>query len=361
MTDLARELRQIIRSEGPLSIERYMALCLAHPHFGYYMARDPIGANGDFTTAPEISQMFGELIGLFVAQAWLDLGQPNPFTLVECGPGRGTLMADALRAATAVPAFLAALRVQLLETSPALRKVQEMALQAFDVPKTWVATLDEVPSDGPMIIIANEFLDALPVRQYVRQNSQWHERLVGLAGEAFTYGLSAEPESALRQQAPEGSVLEIPLIGLGFMAALSRRLVTQGGVALMIDYGHLKSGLGDTLQAMRGHKFVNPLDDPGHADLTTHVDFAAMMIAAKKTGAVVHGPLTQGDFLRRLGIEERALILGNNARDDQQRAAVASELARLIDPSKLGMGALFKVVAITGPGQPVPPVFEFQG
>jgi NADH dehydrogenase [ubiquinone] 1 alpha subcomplex assembly factor 7 len=358
MTDLAHELRLMIRSEGPLSVERYMALCLAHPRFGYYMTRDPIGSGGDFTTAPEISQMFGELIGLFMAQAWLDMGRPAPFSLVECGPGRGTLMDDALRAATAVPGFRAAVSLWLLETSPVLRRVQDIALQKHDLSKQWIPSLDDVPDDQPMIVIGNEFLDALPIRQYVRQNGQWHERLIGVRDDCFAFGLASEPESALRQSAAEGSVLELPLVGLGFIAALSRRLKAQGGVAVMIDYGHIKSGFGDTFQAMRGHQFVNPLEQPGHADLTSHVDFAALATACRKSGAVAHGPLTQGDFLRRLGIEERASILMKGAKDEQQRSTVASELARLIDPSKLGMGTLFKVLALTGPGQPVPPVFE---
>ncbi|MGL4635865.1 MAG: class I SAM-dependent methyltransferase [Beijerinckiaceae bacterium] len=355
---LADELRQLIQTEGPISIEHYMALCLGHPRLGYYMTRDPIGAAGDFTTAPEISQMFGELIGLFAAQAWLDLGQPNPVQLIECGPGRGTLMADMLRACKALPAFRAALSVHMVETSPVLQGIQKHALEAASVPVQWVDRLDAVAPGAPFILVANEFLDALPIRQYVRQNNQWHERLVGISEDRLACGLAPEPEKNLVKEAPEGSVFELAPSILNFVAALSKKLVAQGGVALLIDYGHLQSGLGDTLQAMREHAFVDPLAAPGQSDLTAHVDFATVAAVARQNGAVVHPPLTQAEFLQRLGIEERAAVLIRGAKHDAQRATIASELARLTDPSKLGMGELFKVIAITGPGQPVPPAFE---
>jgi NADH dehydrogenase [ubiquinone] 1 alpha subcomplex assembly factor 7 len=352
------EIRRLIALEGPISIERYMTLALGHPQHGYYMNRDPLGATGDFTTAPEISQMFGELIGLWAAQCWLNLGQPNPVRLVECGPGRGTMMADALRAARAAPGFLEALQIELIETSPVLKAAQMLKLAGCGTPVAWRSRMDEISQGAPLIIIGNEFLDALPIRQYMRQNGQWHERLVGLAGDAITIGLAPDPEPAIAQQGPEGAVIEVAIAAQGFIRDLALRLKADGGVALFLDYGHTRSGFGDTLQAMQRHAFVDPLSSPGEADLTAHVDFDAMGKAARDAGLAVYGPLEQGAFLNALGLEARTEQLISHALTPGQQDAIRTAERRLTDTSRTGMGRLFKAIAFAAPGQPVPPGFE---
>jgi NADH dehydrogenase [ubiquinone] 1 alpha subcomplex assembly factor 7 len=359
MSALAEELRAYIRAEGPIPVERWMALCLGHPSHGYYMTRDPFGETGDFTTAPEISQMFGELLGLWAGQVWLDQGAPPRVHLVECGPGRGTLMADALRAARVLPPFMAAINVHLVETSPVLRSRQEQALALCDVPLSWHETLETLPTDGPLIILANEFLDALPVRQYQNVEGGWHERMVGLentesADERFVFKLNPAPEAALKRPAPEGAIIEVAIPAIVVLRVVAERLRAQGGAAVFIDYGHDQSGIGDTLQAVSGHAFVNPLENPGEADLTTHVDFAAMARIARGNGLITHGPIAQATFLSALGMDERATVL---ARNKDQRAEVEAAQRRLMDTSPKGMGALFKVLAMTPPGAPTPPGF----
>ncbi len=358
MSRLGDELRRLITLEGPISVERYMTLALGHPQHGYYMTRDPLGAAGDFTTAPEISQMFGELIGLWAAQCWLDLGQPGPVRLVECGPGRGTMMADALRAAKAAPGFLEALQVELVETSPVLKAAQMLKLGGCGTPVAWCSRIDEIREGAPLIIIGNEFLDALPIRQYMRQNGQWHERLVGLAGDALAMGLSPDPEPAITQQGPEGAVIEVAIAAQAFIRSLATRLKADGGVALFLDYGHTKSGFGDTLQAMHRHAFVDPLASPGESDLTAHVDFDALGKAARDAGLAVHGPMEQGTFLQALGLEARTEQLISHARTAEQKDAIRTAERRLTDTSRTGMGRLFKVIAFAAPGQPAPPGFE---
>ncbi|MBY0611820.1 MAG: SAM-dependent methyltransferase [Beijerinckiaceae bacterium] len=360
VTPLAAELKRLIALEGPLSVERFMALCLSHPEHGYYMRRDPFGAAGDFITAPEISQMFGELIGLWAAHVWQMLGAPAELHLIECGPGRGTLMADALRAAGRAPAFKAALRVHLVETSPVLREAQAVTLATSGAPPCWHSAIESVP-DGPAIIIGNEFLDALPIRQFVRTGRAWHERLVGLdeAGD-LCFGLAAEATSGLPQQALEGSVIEIASAALGFVEGLSSRLFTQGGAALLIDYGHVRSAFGDTLQAMKSHRHVDLLAEPGEADVTAHVDFAALARVAAAQGAGVHGPVSQRAFLLALGLRQRAEALMHAARGAEQRLAVESAFERLIDDAPTGMGSLFKVVALSHPALGALPGFDTQ-
>jgi NADH dehydrogenase [ubiquinone] 1 alpha subcomplex assembly factor 7 len=355
LTTLKAEIVDLIRQEGPIGIGRYMALALGHPRHGYYMTRDPLGAEGDFTTAPEISQMFGELIGLWAAQAWQVMGAPARFRLVELGPGRGTLMADMLRATRIVPGFHAALSVHLVETSPVLRARQAAALNAFE--PVWH---DAIASalDGPVIAIANEFLDALPLDQFVMTPEGWCERLVGLGGDGqLALGLSAAGESGLRIAAPGGSVFEQPVIALDIVAQLAGHLASQGGAALLIDYGSARSGFGDTLQAMKRHEFVDPLAEPGEADLTVHVDFERMGQAVLKTGAALHGPVTQRDFLLALGLPQRAQALSLKA-DAAQRAAISSAFDRLIEPGEAGMGDLFKVLALSQRNLPPLPGFD---
>ena len=253
MNALERQLREIIAAEGPIPLERYMHYALAHPAHGYYMTRDPIGAAGDFTTAPEISQMFGELIGLWSAQYWAAMGAPRPCRLFELGPGRGVLMQDFLRAARVVEGFLESLDVHLVETSPALTAIQKARLGDPGVRLSWHTSLDAVPR-GPAIVIANEFFDALPVRHYVKNADGWRERLVGLDDDGrFAFCIDPEPETLIRVDAAAGEILEVGAIAQQMMKQLAQRLARDGGVALVIDYGHTQTVLGETLQAVRAH------------------------------------------------------------------------------------------------------------
>jgi SAM-dependent MidA family methyltransferase len=357
MSALGDEIKAMIASDGPITVERYMELALAHPELGYYMNRDPFGAEGDFTTAPEISQMYGELLGLWAAEVWGSMGRPNPVRLIELGPGRGTLMSDALRAARIVPEFRAALDVTLVETSPTLANIQYESLLTSGASIAWCASLGEAP-EGPAIIFANEFLDALPVRQFVQRAGRWRERTVRLndLGQ-LAFGLANDPEPYIKAEAEEGAVLEISAAGHRLMFELGARLVKQGGAALFVDYGHGVTGFGDTLQSVRAHRMVDPLADPGEADLTAHVDFAAMARSAQATGAAVYGPIDQGDFLRALGIDVRARALAERAPPDR---ADEFDLARrrLIGKGEGEMGALFKAMVVANRAVPPPPGFQ---
>ena len=346
MTPLEADLRRIIATDGPIPVDRYMELCLSHPKHGYYVTRDPFGARGDFVTAPEVSQMFGELIGAWAATVWQQMGAPNVVRLIELGPGRGTLMADALRAAKALPDFYRALSVHLVEISPILRELQEKAMADAGVPVTWHYGIEEIP-DGPAIAIANEFVDALPISQFVKDSDGWHIRMLGIADEKLAFVAAPDPmlgHAAGSDTTPDGTILERrydrPI------SLLARRIARQGGAALIIDYGHGESAFGDTLQAVRGHQFTDPLAHPGEADLTAQVDFAAIAGWAERQGAATHGPVPQGEFLRRLGIEARATRLKSNA-TPQQAAEIDSALTRLTAPEQ--MGELFKVLAIADP------------
>ncbi|MCI2400795.1 SAM-dependent methyltransferase [Aliiroseovarius subalbicans] len=347
MTALRDLLLDRIATNGPLSGADFMAECLLHPTHGYYTTRDPLGAAGDFTTAPEISQMFGELLGLALAQAWLDQGAPTPFTLAELGPGRGTLMADVLRATAAVPGFHAGLSLHLIEASPTLRKVQREALSPYDI--TYVDSPKALP-EAPLFLVANEFFDALPVRQFVRDAASWRERQVGARDGVLVFGLSAPVEvPALAHRMEDtrpGDLVEICPAATGILSAITERIAAHGGAALVIDYGDWRS-LGDTLQAMSGHKTADPLAAPGEADLTAHVDFEALAEAA---APLTHSRLTpQGMFLERLGITERAQALANRL----SGAALSDHVAahrRLTHPDE--MGTLFKVLGLTRAGSP---------
>ncbi len=355
MTPLGTEIAALIRQNGPIGVDRYMALCLGHPVHGYYRTRDPLGAQGDFTTAPEISQMFGELLGAWTAYVRGPIGSPDPLLLVELGPGRGTLMADALRA---LRAALPGVRVapHLVETSPVLRAAQARALAGTGA--TWHDSVETLP-EGPAIILANEFFDCLPVRQFERRPSGWHERQIGLdpAG-GLAFGLSPEPVPGLAADGPDGALMSVPAAGLALIRALARRLCSEGGALLAIDYGHVRPGFGDTLQALAGHRFADPLAEPGEADLTHHVDFAALAQAARAEGAAIHGPVDQGDFLAALGLGARAERLKARA-SPAQTAAIDAATARLTDPARGGMGSLFKVLAVSGPS--VGPLPGFPG
>ncbi|MFC5557339.1 class I SAM-dependent methyltransferase [Methylobacterium iners] len=327
-----------------MSLARYMALCLGHPVHGYYRTRDPLGTRGDFITAPEISQMFGELIGLWLASARAAMAAPANLRLVELGPGRGTLMTDALRALRQVAPDLA-IDLHLVETSPVLRAAQQERLG--QVGPTWHAEIGTLP-EGPALVVANEFFDALPVRQFQRTERGWCERLVGLSDEGLAFGLAAEPDPDLTTPAPVGALITVPGPALDLVRRLARRLVAQGGALLAVDYGHVRPGFGDTLQAVAGHRFVDPLASPGEADLTTHIDFAALARAATGEGARVHGPVEQRDFLLALGLCERAERLASRATPGQAEA-IASAFDRLTDRGSRGMGRLFKVMAVADP------------
>lgn len=360
MSLLAQGLRRLILEHGPISVARYIALALGHPTAGYYPRRDPLGRGGDFVTAPEISQLFGELVGLLLAQHWLDLGRPARAHLAELGPGRGTLMADAWRAARVVPGFREALSVHLVETSPVLRERQAAALPG--VPVRWHDELAGVPREAPLFLVANEFLDALPVRQFVRHRGRWRERLVDVdeaGGFRFTLAPLSSPlpklASGLAEEQPEGAVLELGPAREAVAQAIAARVVEQGGLALLIDYG--SDGplmLGDSLQAVRGHRKVDPLQAPGETDLSAHVDFAGIARGALAAGAAVHGPIPQGTLLRRLGIELRLRQVAANATPEQRRL-LETGCARLVEPDQ--MGELFRAVAVTPPSAPTPPGF----
>lgn len=348
MTPLENHIADLIRQGGSIPLDAFMDIALGHPEHGYYRTRDPLGRQGDFTTAPEISQMFGELVGLWCIDMWQKLGSPSSFNLIEFGPGRGTLMADALRAAKLVPAFEVAAKVTFVETSPILRTEQQER-----VPNArWIEHSKDLPS-GPSIFIANEFFDALSIRQFQKTNLGWQERCVTrstsstVGGPDFEFCLSDETTDPNLlppdvHQAPEGSIAEICPHGQQIASNLSQHLATAPGAALIIDYGHSVSAPGDTFQALKGHAYVAPLSDPGEADLTAHVDFSALARAANN--ALSYGPIDQGTFLRTLGIDARANVLSAKANERQQQD-IRSALKRLTDPA--AMGSLFKVMALT--------------
>jgi SAM-dependent MidA family methyltransferase len=344
---LERRLEALIAADGPMTVADYMAACLHHPEFGYYAARPRLGAEGDFVTAPLVSQMFGELIGLWAAETWMRMGSPASFRLVEMGPGDGTLMSDVLRAGRAVPGFLDAADLWLVETSGPLRAAQRARLGEVQ----WAETLAGVPGGAPLILIANELLDCLPARQFVRLEHGWAERRVGLgpAG-GLAFGLAPPPNGFMPSDAPPGSLLEWSEATAVLGAEVGRRIALDGGAALFIDYGRSEPGYGDTLQALIAHRKVSPLERPGEADLTVHADFPSFALAARKAGAEATPILEQGDFLRRLGIAERAAALAA-ARPDKADV-IGRQLARLVEPDQ--MGSLFKVVAIVAEGLTVP-------
>jgi NADH dehydrogenase [ubiquinone] 1 alpha subcomplex assembly factor 7 len=358
---LEAEIRRLIGIAGPMPLAEYMRHCLTHPQYGYYINRDPLGAGGDFVTSPEISQMFGELIGLWTASVWRQMGEPENVRVVELGPGRGTLMHDALRAAKVVDGFRNAVVLHLVEVSPALQQAQDRKLHDLDVPILWHDKLEDVPA-GPSIVIANEFIDALPVHQAVKQSGSWHERVVDISPDGnFFIGIASDPlpffetsmPRALRH-APEGAIYEWR--DDGFALELGRRMRADGA-ALIIDYGHAHFGLGDTLQAVAGHSFTDPLRAPGMADLTAHVDFEALAQCAESMGARIHGPIRQRDLFLRLGIEKRAAALKASAPRDKG-ADIEIALSRLIAEGARGMGELFKAIAIAAPALGELPGFE---
>jgi NADH dehydrogenase [ubiquinone] 1 alpha subcomplex assembly factor 7 len=356
---IGEKIARRIRVEGPLSLAGYMAMALHDRIDGYYARRQPIGADGDFVTAPEISQIFGELIGLWCAEMWRRLGHPDPVILAELGPGRGVLMTDLVRAAERVPGFRRALRLHLIEASAVLRAEQQKRLGDFA--PVWVPGAADLP-DGPLLIVANEFLDALPIRQYVRGAVHWSERLVALDDEdrfVFVDGPESPAAGLLipreqRDSAPRGAVVEICPAALALASTLGARLAHQPGAALFIDYGYFPRAPGPTLGAFRRHQPVSVLDTTGSADLSAHVDFAAFAEAGRAGGAETHGPVPQGRFLGELGAGLRLTALRARA-TPTQRQALDSGVGRLLDPA--GMGTLFKVITLFSPGLPAPPGF----
>ena len=338
-----------------MPVSRYMALCLGHPAHGYYVTRDPLGARGDFVTAPEVSQLFGEMIGGWLAQVWLDAGRPE-VALVELGPGRGTLMADALRVAGRVPGFARAARLWLVETSPALRAAQAEALS--DHAPAWADRLEAVPDDRALLLVANEFFDALPVAQYLRLDQGWQERVVELRDGRLAFGFAQARASAALDGRfpglPEGRLVEVSPAGEAVAAEIGRRLAARGGAALVVDYGAW-DGTGDTLQAVARHGYADPLAAPGEADLTAHVRFRPLAEVAAAAGARAWGPVGQGLFLERLGITERARRLAAGLKGPALDRLVAGH-RRLTHPDE--MGHLFQAMALTASGAPAPPGFE---
>ncbi|MDA0229142.1 MAG: SAM-dependent methyltransferase [Proteobacteria bacterium] len=330
-------------------MSRYMEICLSDPEHGYYRRREPIGAAGDFITAPEVSQMFGELIGLWCAVTWRQMGAPSRINLVELGPGRGSLMQDALRAVRAEPEFCRAFSLHLVETGDRLRDAQRQRL--VGAPAAWHLSLDTVPP-GPLLLIANEFFDALPVHQYEMTAEGWRERLVTFRDGACRLQLAALP-CALNRLGKSGDVFEQAPARNTYMADIAARLERYGGAALIIDYGHGESANGDTLQAVRAHRAQSIFAEPGLADLTSHVDFEALGRAA--SGVSLHGPVRQCEFLQRLGIEARAATLQRSATPEQGHE-IATALHRLLDTRQ--MGDLFKVLAVTQTDAPVPAGLE---
>jgi NADH dehydrogenase [ubiquinone] 1 alpha subcomplex assembly factor 7 len=352
---LQSEIIRLIRTTGPMPVWRYMEICLTHPEHGYYVARDPLGREGDFTTAPEVSQMFGELLGLWAASVWKTMGSPAQLRLIELGPGRGTMMVDALRALRVLPPLYQSLSIHLVEINPVLRAKQKEALSTVRN-ISWHESIDEVPQ-GPAVILANEYFDVLPVHQMVKRETGWHERTIEIDAEDNpVFGTAAEPT-------PRFEILLPPLVRAAPVGAifewrpdteimkLATRVRDQDGAALIIDYGHLRSDAGDTFQAIARHSFADPLKNPGQADLTAHVDFQALARAAEDIGARVHGPVPQGDFLKRLGIEARASRLMAKATPELAED-ISGAMQRLVSGGRGGMGSMFKVLAISEPNLP---------
>jgi NADH dehydrogenase [ubiquinone] 1 alpha subcomplex assembly factor 7 len=351
-SSLQSEIKKLIKTSGPMPVWRYMELCLTHPKFGYYVSRDPLGREGDFITAPEVSQMFGELLGLWAASVWKAIGSPGLLRLIELGPGRGTMMADALRALRVLPPLYQSLSVHLIEINPVLRDKQKSTLSGVRN-IAWHDSIDDIP-DGPSVIFANEYFDALPIHQVVKRETGWHERTVEIdAGGKLVFGSAAEPTPRfdillppLVRAAPIGAVFEWrPDAEIMKIAA---RVRDQDGAALIVDYGHVRSDAGDTFQAIARHSFADPLKTPGQADVTAHVDFQALARAVEDLGARVHGPVTQGDFLKRLGIETRAVTLMAKA-SQEVSDDISAALKRLIGGGRGGMGSMFKVLAVSEP------------
>jgi NADH dehydrogenase [ubiquinone] 1 alpha subcomplex assembly factor 7 len=371
LTPLAKKLAARIAAGGPVSFHDYMEACLYDPGHGYYKKRDPIGGGGDFVTAPEISQVFGELTGLWAGETWRLMGEPDAIELVELGPGRGTLMADALRALRVLPGFLKCVRVHFIETSEPMRNAQKTALAGAVCPVFWHSAMEEVP-EGPAIVIANEFFDCLPVRQFIYDGTAqlWRERMVALKDGSFEFALSSSgfevpphpvllpsPErgvvSAASPDHEDGDVLETRPATSSIVEAFAARAARAPFAALIVDYGYAQPSDGDTVQAVKQHRFAGVFDSPGETDLTAHVDFPGLVSAAKDRGLRAFGPMPMGEWLLRLGLEARVSQLLKQA-SEREAIELRSRIARLVDPAQ--MGVLFKAAALAGGvSGPLPP------
>jgi NADH dehydrogenase [ubiquinone] 1 alpha subcomplex assembly factor 7 len=356
MAALSERIAALIAAQGPISVAQFMTLALHDAQAGYYAIRDPFGRAGDFITAPEISQMFGEMLGLWLGQVWMDQGAPKNTHLVELGPGRGTLMADALRVLKRVPGFCEQVEIVLVEASPALREFQKARLADSGARLRWTAHFDL--GEVPLLLIANEFFDALPIRQYVKTGRGWCERMVVAKDGALDFALAPQATLAAaipasRAGAPDGGVYEASPAATALIAEIARIISTQGGAALLLDYGYAHTGFAETLQAVRNHQPSPVLADPGASDISAHVDFAALAESARQHGATVSGPKGQGAFLEALGIGTRArkLAEANPAETDKIMGAID----RLTAPSE--MGTLFQAMALSPSAAPPLPGF----
>ncbi len=353
-TPLAQRIKSLIRLNGPLSVTDFFSLCLADPEHGYYKTRQPFGRTGDFVTAPEVSQLFGEMLGVFVVHAWQRHGTPANVRLVEIGPGRGTMMADMLRVIQRIAAPLyETMSVHLVETSPRLTETQRQTLSAYSGKITWHESFDDVPP-GFLLIAANELFDAIPIRQFVKTPQGFRERVVSLDAEGelvFATGVAGIDPHLLPpfpERQPLGVIFEYSPAREAVMTAICERLKSNGGTALIIDYGHIVSAYGDTMQALRMHEFDPVLAHPGEADLTSHVDFESLIKTAEACGIHVNGSVAQGDFLYGLGLRERAEALAAKATPDQT-LQIAEAVNRLAGEGAGKMGELFKVLAVSSP------------
>ena len=354
MNRLGQKIARLIETSGPLSVADYMAICLFDPADGYYTTRDPFGAGGDFVTAPEVSQIFGELVGAWLVVAWHALGRPLPVTLAEIGPGRGTMMRDVIRTiGRLAPDLGHSASFALVEASPRLAALQKETLRDTGARLDWFESLDAVPA-GPLLVACNELFDALPFRQFVRQDGRWLERAVGLddaGGFRFVAGMATLEPGALppdAENAPDGSIFEIAPARDALLELIAGRIAAQGGAGIFFDYGHLAPGLGDTFQAVSRHGFAGVLESPGEADLTSHVDFSALAAVARTHGLQACST-TQGKFLLAMGLLQRAGQLGAPL-DEAGRAKISADVDRLAGPD--AMGELFKVLAILPAGAP---------
>lgn len=335
------KIKELIAQEGPVSLEHYMSLCLSY----YYATRDPLGREGDFITSPEITQVFGEVIGAWFAQDWLYNGNQQPIHWIELGPGRGTLTSDILRVFKKVPHFWDNLTIHLVETSPVLRGKQQKTLKDYSV--EWHTTLDTLPP-GRTYFMANEFFDALPIKQFIRGETHWFERMVGIRNEELVFGYGLEPLYEAKDQERIGTIQEVPQISGRYIQKISEHLKKNKGIALIIDYGYWGPRFGDSLQALKKHKFIDPLRNSGDADLTVHVDFHFLAQEAQKIGLNSYGLISQKEFLQNLGIHYRAQVLMEKA-TPELKEIVRIGVERILASGRTGMGDLFKVIALSDP------------